>query len=630
MHNSLPRRPVAHRLASRLAVIGVVLAALTALVQYTLEYRRDLAGLHARLDEIQTSYLPSVRENAWLDDRDRLAILAEGMQGLEGIAQVEVIAPDGTILAKAGHPALQPLEQSWELVRDYADRPVPLGRLVVIAGLETLEQTALHQMGFTLAANMLLLLVLGALLYWQVHTLVTSPLDSISGYARRLGRDGPLATPVREPSPASAIDEFTDMASALTRMHQDIAIAQDALAAGEARYRELFTSSPVPLWEQDYSAVGEALEEIPTGADVPAWLAANPDFVRRCAGLVRTLDVNDATLALHRATGRDEMLGRPTAVFTSAAFDAFRQRLEAIHAGVWDLTQETQLRTLDGDVRDVALHWHVPPTQRSTLARVIVATEDVSPLKAARRSSEMTLERLMVANSELERFTFVASHDLQEPVRAVVSFTQLLERRLAEADHLSADLAEFLGFLKAAARRMQAQVAGLQDYARAGQASSFTIVALDEVLAELRTDLDATLAGAGGRIEAGPLPKVQGDRTQLALLFRHLLDNSIKFRRLGTPLVIAISAHAAGAFWRITVRDNGTGIEPGYAATVFELFRRLHGPSEFPGAGLGLTICRRIVDMHGGTIAVDPTATGGTAIAFTLPASDLATKEAAT
>lgn len=623
---AIPRRPVARRLAARLSVLGLLLAAMTAGIQFWLEYRRDLAGLHARLAEVETSYLPSVRENAWLDDRQRLTILAEGIQGLQGIALVQVMAPDGTILAQSGEPARLPLVSAWELSRDYAGKPVALGRLVVTAGLESLRETALRHMGLTLAANLMLLLAICALLYGQVHLLVTRRLEAISAYARRLGRDGPLASPVVEPRHDQVSDEFSDMALALSRMHADIATAHDALAAGEARYRELFTSSPVPLWEQDFSAVAEALAEIPAETDVPAWLAANPDFVRRCAGLVRVLDVNQAALALHRAGDRAELASRLTAIFTPAAFDAFRQQLEALRAEVWDLTQETQLRTLDGDVREVVLHWHVPPTQRRTLARVIVATEDVGPLKAARRSSEMTLERLMVANSELERFTFVASHDLQEPVRSVVSFTQLLDRHLAELADLPAEVPEFLGYLRAAATRMQAQVAGLQDYARAGQASGFTAVALDEVLAEVRADLDTQLAAAGGRIEAEPLPRVQGDRTQLTLMLRHLLDNAIKFRRLGKPLVIAVTARRIGAMARITIRDNGIGIEPTYATTVFELFRRLHGPGEFPGAGIGLTICRRIVDVHGGTIAVDTTVTDGTAITFTLPASDLASE----
>jgi light-regulated signal transduction histidine kinase (bacteriophytochrome) len=235
----------------------------------------------------------------------------------------------------------------------------------------------------------------------------------------------------------------------------------------------------------------------------------------------------------------------------------------------------------------------------------------------------MTLERLMETNSELERFTFVASHDLQEPVRAVVSFTQLLRRRLQADGAMSAEAAEFLSYLLSAAERMQAQLAGLQDYARAGQGSSLAPVNLGDALADARTQLEPQLTAVGAEIDAPHLPVVIGDRSQLAQLFRHLLDNSIKFRRTGVPLRIAINARPHGANWRITVRDNGTGIEADYAATVFELFRRLHGPGSLPGAGIGLTICRRIVERHGGVIGIDTTVADGTAVVFTLPAGDL-------
>jgi signal transduction histidine kinase len=515
------------------------------------------------------------------------------------------------------------LVRNFDLTHDYSGRPVLLGRLEVTSDLAEVKSAALRRMGVTLAANMVLLAALSALLYWQVHTLVAGRLGAIAAYARRLGTGGEVAaTP---PAADQRHDELAELGQTLWTMHRELSAAHEALAIGEARYRELFTSSPVPLWEHNYTAVKSAIDAVPNDVDFAAWLDANPEFVRQCASLVRVLDVNEAGVAMHRGGDREELTARLTAVFAPSSFDAFRRQLEAIRAGVWDLTLEAQLRTLDGEAIDVVMHWHVPPSHRHNLARVIVATEDVSALKAARRSSDITLERLMEANAELERFTFVASHDLQEPVRAVVSFTQLLERRLETLQQRDAEAAEFLGYLRAAAQRMQAQVAGLQDYARAGQGNSLTPLRLDDALADARMLLDPVLASVGATVKAGPLPQVLGDRGQLAQLFRHLLDNAIKYRRLDSLLVVTIDAQPQGAHWRVTVRDNGIGIDPAYAATVFELFRRLHGPGQFPGAGIGLTICRRIVERHGGVITIDASQTGGTAVVFTLPASDLAT-----
>lgn len=620
-----PRHPVARRLLLRLAAIGTVLAFLAAAAQLYLEYQRDLDALYARLGEIETSYLPSMRENAWLDDREQLRVLAEGIGNLPDIALVQVVSPSGDILAQAGGPATDPLVRRFFLSRDYSGQPVPLGRLEVTADLETLRHAAMRRVGTTLVKDMVLLTVLAALLYWQVHTLMARRLGAIAAYARRLGRDGPAATPVVTlATPADrGEDEFTDLAYTLSTMHRDLSAAHAALAVDEARYREMFTSSPVPLWEEDFSAVKAALDALPPGQDLAERLDTDPDFIRHCAGLVRILDANDAAIAMHRARDRGELLARLATIFTPSSYVAFRHQLEAIHAGICDLTHETQVRTLDGDVLDVVLHWHVPPSHRHTLSRVIVATEDVSALKAARRSTDITLERLMEANAELERFTYVASHDLQEPVRAVVSFTQLLERRLRGADALPPDVGEFLDYLRAAAQRMQAQVSGLQDYARAGHGSQSAAVDLNDALADARQQLDAALTAVGTSIDVQPLPVVIGDRSQLTLLFRHLLDNAIKFRNLGRPLRITIRAQPQGADWRISVRDNGIGVEPAYAATVFELFRRLHGPGHLPGAGIGLTICRRIVERHGGIIAIDDTVTDGTAVVFTLPAAEL-------
>jgi signal transduction histidine kinase len=470
---------------------------------------------------------------------------------------------------------------------------------------------------------MVLLAALGALLYWQVHDLVAGRLAAIAAYARHLGQRTAADHPASPPAASSRRDELSELGQTLWTMHHELSAAHTALAAGEARYRELFTSSPVPLWEHNYTAVKNAIDEVPADADFAAWLDANPDFVRQCAGLVRVLDINEAGVAMHRGGSRDELLSRLTMVFTPSSFDAFRRQLEAIRAGVWELTLEAQLRTLDGQAIDVVMHWHVPPSHRHNLARVIVATEDVSALKAARRSTDITLERLMEANAELERFTFVASHDLQEPVRAVVSFTQLLERRLEGLGQHDAEAEEFLGYLRAAAQRMQAQVAGLQDYARAGQGSTLAPVRLDDALNDARLLLQPAIEAVGATIQAATLPQVLGDRGQLAQVFRHLLDNALKYRRLDRPLVISIDARGQGAAWRIAVRDNGIGIDPTYAATVFELFRRLHGPGQYPGAGIGLTICRRIVERHGGAIAIDTNGGDGTVVTFTLPASDL-------
>lgn len=619
------RTTVARRLIARLALVGVALAIVVAAVQWSIGYRADMDALDARLAGIEHSYLPSIVENAWLNDDERLGTLIAGIHSLPNLALVEIRAPDGrVVMARGQHPGAA-LERAFDLSHVYQGKAISLGRLVVVADLGGIRRAALLRLGGVLVSNVVVLLGLAALLYLQVHTLVTGRLATIAEYARNLGRTGPAHTaPLELPGPPSA-DEFTELGHTLNRMRTELAGAYEAVTASESRYRELFTRSPVALFEEDFSAVRAALDQLrPDIEELEPWLDAHPEFIRQCAQLVRLIDVNDAALALHRADHSGELLPRLSAIFTPSSYDGFRRQVEAIWDGRCDLTLATEVRTLEGDILDVTVRWHVLPTHRDTYARVIVSCEDVTELKNAQRSADITLEKLMQANAELERFTFGASHDLQEPVRSIVSFSQLLERHLAR-NGIDGDAAEYLSFLKAAAGRMQLQVSGLLDYARAGQSPAhFAPVDLADALADARAALAENLATTGGRIEAGPLPVVSGDRNQLAEVFRHLIDNALKFRRPELAPVVRLHAERSGDCWRIAIEDNGIGIDPLYALGIFDVFRRLHGPAQFPGAGIGLSICRRILERHGGSITVDTAYVGGAALVLTLPAVEIA------
>lgn len=614
---------VARRLIVRLAVMGVVVAVVVAAIQWVVDYRADREALDLRLAEIELSYLPSIAEHVWLNDLERLDILVAGIHSLPAIALVEIVAPDGTLLVARGAAPLHPLPRSYAMTHGYQDKSIALGELRVTAALETLRTAAIGRLARVLGSNLVLLLGLATLLYLQVHGMVSGRLATIAAYAKQLGREGPGRTAPLDWSGQSSDDEFTELGHTLNRMRTELAGAYDAVTLSEARYRELFTRSPVSLWEEDFSAIRTALDELRPEVEVLGpWLDQNPDFIRHCAQLVRVIDVNDASIELHRAANATELLLRLSSIFTPNSYHAFRRQIEAIWDGRFDLTLATEIRTLEGDIVDITLRWHVLPTHRDTYARIIVSCEDVTELRTAQRSAEITLEKLMQANAELERFTFGASHDLQEPVRSIISFSQLLERHLAGHGGIGAEAGEYLSFLKAAASRMQLQVAGLLDYARAGQSPArFLPVDLADTLADARALVADDLALSAARVDIGPLPVVSGDRGQLSEVFRHLLDNALKFRHPERPLVIAIASERTNEHWRITVKDNGIGIDPLYAVGIFDVFRRLHGPAQFPGAGIGLSICRRIVERHGGEISVDTNCRDGATLSFTLPAS---------
>ncbi|BCJ52472.1 histidine kinase [Actinoplanes sp. NBRC 14428] len=226
-------------------------------------------------------------------------------------------------------------------------------------------------------------------------------------------------------------------------------------------------------------------------------------------------------------------------------------------------------------------------------------------------------DELTRSNRDLEQFAYVASHDLQEPLRKVASFCQLLQRRYAGQLDERAD--QYIGFAVDGAQRMQRLINDLLAFSRIGRLTSgFSDVDLNRVLTEVTSQLEAR-AGDDARIEWADLPTVEGEEPLLTTLFVNLIGNSLKFRRPEVPPVITVSARQDGEEWLLNVRDNGIGIEAEFADKVFVIFQRLHGRDAYEGTGIGLAIVKKIVEYHGGRIWLDLDVTEGTSIWFTLP-----------
>ncbi len=236
----------------------------------------------------------------------------------------------------------------------------------------------------------------------------------------------------------------------------------------------------------------------------------------------------------------------------------------------------------------------------------------------AQRSQELAR-----SNTELEQLAYVASHDLQEPLRMIASYLQLLEKRYK--DKLDADAQEFIAFAVDGAQRMQALINDLLSYSRIGtKGKPFRPVDCEAVLDAVLRTLQIRIAETGARIERHPLPTVEGDGGQLAQLFQNLLTNAVKFHGQRTPLV-EIRAEpepesmSGCGFWRFSVRDNGIGIAPEYFERIFVMFQRLHGRDSYSGTGIGLAICKKIVERHGGRIRVESEPGKGSIFLFTIP-----------
>ncbi len=248
---------------------------------------------------------------------------------------------------------------------------------------------------------------------------------------------------------------------------------------------------------------------------------------------------------------------------------------------------------------------------------VLLALEDVTERRRAEALLAAHSAALERSNRDLEEFAYVASHDLQEPLRMVVSYTQLLSNRYK--GKLDQDADDFIGFAVDGAKRMQKLIGDLLAYSRLDRPApsaepSDSGRALADALAALSTALDES----GGKVVAEALPSVDVDYGQLVQLFQNLIGNACKFKS-DRPLVVRVAAVRDGAMWSFRVEDNGIGIDPRHFERVFIIFERLHG-AETPGSGIGLALCRKIVQRHGGRIWIEAVPDGGAAFRFTLPA----------
>ncbi|MBQ1066712.1 MULTISPECIES: sensor histidine kinase [Micromonospora] len=228
-------------------------------------------------------------------------------------------------------------------------------------------------------------------------------------------------------------------------------------------------------------------------------------------------------------------------------------------------------------------------------------------------------EELTRSNRDLEQFAYVASHDLQEPLRKVASFCQLLQRRYAGQLDERAD--QYIAFAVDGAQRMQRLINDLLAFSRIGRLTTgFTEVDLNKVMGDVAGQTEAAVQYADAELTWGEMPTIRGEEPLLTNLLVNLVSNSVKFRRPDVPPKVHVSARLVDGEWEISCRDNGIGIEPEFADKIFVIFQRLHSKDAYPGTGIGLAIVKKIVEYHGGRVWVDTDADEGTTIRFTLPA----------
>ncbi|KAA8877375.1 HAMP domain-containing protein [Nocardia colli] len=360
-------------------------------------------------------------------------------------------------------------------------------------------------------------------------------------------------------------------------------------------------------------------------------------FTAQNADLATEVDRDQAELKSTR-TVRDTALGAMVAVFLIAAF-ALTVLVRRLVARPLGYLETASRRVADGDYEH-----HITAHGPADLATVAEAVEAMRRQVVAELESSRVQEAVLAAqtaeldaqtaelrrsNAELEQFAYVASHDLQEPLRKVAAFCQLLEKRYA--DKLDERAIQYIDYAVDGAKRMQVLINDLLTFSRVGRVIDGNVpIGLDQTLDKAMTNLSVTAEDTELRLERpDELPEINGDPTLLTMLWQNLIGNAIKFRAPDRTPVVELACVADGdtGGWLFSVSDNGIGIPPEFGEKVFVIFQRLHNREEYTGTGIGLALCKKIVEHHGGKIWLDPEYTGGTRFWFTLnspvPTEDL-------
>jgi PAS domain S-box-containing protein len=320
---------------------------------------------------------------------------------------------------------------------------------------------------------------------------------------------------------------------------------------------------------------------------------------------------------------RDELVGQRMKNIIPAGFaerliaDALRSTEDALAQQIGTGIEITGRRK---DGTEFPIEIMLSPLESAEGVLVTAAIRDITTRKVAEAHLLYKVEELNRSNEELGQFAYIASHDLQEPLRMVASYTQLLARRYK--GRLDSDADEFITFAVDGANRMQRLIQDLLAYSRVGtKGKDLLVTSSEEALQRAILNLRGAIADSGAIVTHDPLPAVMADETQLVQLFQNLIGNAIKYQNPGVPRIHISAIKNGGGKWTFSVRDNGLGIDPQYFERIFVMFQRLHKREEFAGTGIGLAICKKIVERHGGEISVQSQPGKGSTFSFALAGS---------
>ncbi len=411
----------------------------------------------------------------------------------------------------------------------------------------------------------------------------------------------------------------------VTRMfgaHTDITAekeAEEKIRKSELNFRNIFSNSPVSIWQEDWTAIIKMIDKLKKEGvkDFKKYFNENRQFVNEALTKVVINDVNPATLEMFEAESKDDLVKSLEVVFaTEDTLPGFIGELIALAEGKQVFETEMKLNTAKGNLIHTMLRMAFPLHEIED-GQVLVIIMNINETKKTQEQLKVLMENLQRSNEELERFAYVASHDLQEPLRMVASYTQLLERRYKGQLDERAD--KYIYYAVDGAKRMQNLINDLLDFSRIStRGDEFTQTDTNEVVKNALKNLQARIDETGAQIKIGNLPLINADSSQIERLFLNLIGNALKFIKPDEKPLIEINAQKQKDKYLFSIKDNGIGIDEKFNEKVFIIFQRLHGAAQYKGTGIGLAICKRIVQRHEGEIWFESEENKGTTFFFTL------------
>jgi PAS domain S-box-containing protein len=592
----------------------LLLAILVTSGQLAIEFGAVKRQIAADMRSLAESFAPGAADALWTLDRPLLASIATGVAKAAAITGVRIVSSGGEVMAEQGEvapgdpPAHDGMLAAWHSEQAALTLRTPRGETRTLG---TLVLYSSRDVALARVKDSFIVILVNSLIktagLWLIFRLVIThmlarPLERITEMVNRfeLGADGP-------PSPVAPLvhDELGRLAAAMQEMQARLQASHGELDRINRGLEETVAERTLTLRRSQ------------------ALLQAIYDTSIVCIGLIDGDGViihANRSMAEAFATTPERLIGSAFLDFVDDGDrEAARRELAAIAADPGTIVHaERRFRRVDGSQFWGLKVGQALPCEEGLPMGTVVAIADISDRLAAEADLKDLSQRLQRSNQELEHFAYVASHDLRQPLRMVTSYLTLIRKQLGA--QLAGELGEYFAFAVDGAKRMDAMIIGLLEYSRIGRGDqAHEPVDLGALVERVLLDLGPAIADAGAEVAvAGPLPTVMGRVTELERLFQNLVGNAVKYRDPGRPMRVSIGAADGDGEWQLWIADTGIGIPADSASRIFDMFQRAVKAEDFEGTGIGLAVCRKIVEHHRGRIWAESEPGKGSTFRFTI------------